>query len=185
MKGWRRSIAGLSPRLRAWRCLLVLRHPNDPEAGIQLPAKAQACFSLNALPNWEAWKSAGASMPDVGVSGGPSGIRTQDRRIKSQWLQPQNSPKTASKNRETAGKQLKTAGKRQVSGHLPDTKWQQWQHLKKEGNAGLRPKEHTCANIATVRALTATICAGAVNPNASTLLHEIDRSARPATEVAI
>ena len=46
-------------------------------------------------------------------------------------LQPQNSPKTASKNRETAGKQLKTAGKRQVSGHLPDTKWRQWRHLKK------------------------------------------------------
>ena len=93
-------------------------------------------------------------MSDVGVSGGPSGIRTQDRRIKSQWLQPQNSPKTASKNRETAGKQLKTAGKRQVSGHLPDTKWQQWQHLKRGGNAGLRPKPYTCANIAAVRALT-------------------------------
>ena len=29
------------------------------------------------------------------------------------------------------------------------------------------------------------ICAGAVNPNASTLLHEIDRSARPAGEVAM
>ena len=85
----------------------------------------------------------------IGKFGGPSGIRTQDRRIKSQWLQLQNSPKTASKNRETAGKQLKTAGKRQVSGHLPDTKWQQWQHLKKGGNAGLRPKKHTCANITT------------------------------------
>ena len=26
-------------------------------------------------------------MSDVEVTGGPSGIRTQDRRIKSQWLQ--------------------------------------------------------------------------------------------------
>ena len=32
--------------------------------------------------------------------------------------QPQNSVKS----QENAGKQLKTAGKRQVSGHLPDTK---------------------------------------------------------------
>ena len=40
-------------------------------------------------------------MSDVEVSGGPSGIRTQDRRIKSQWLQPQNSPKTASKQQES------------------------------------------------------------------------------------
>ena len=37
------------------------------------------------------------------------------------------------------------------------------------GNAGLRPKEHIYANIATFRALTATIRAGAVNPNASIL----------------
>ena len=60
---------------------------------------------VRLLVNWEAWIRAGASMSDVEISGGPSGIRTQDRRIKSQWLQPQNSPKTASKNRETAGKQ--------------------------------------------------------------------------------
>ena len=29
-----------------------------------------------------------------------------------------------------------------------------YKSLKKGGNAGLRPKEHTCANITTVRALT-------------------------------
>ena len=88
---------------------------------------------------------AGISIFDVEVSGGPSGIRTQDRRIKSQWLQLQNSLKTASKNRETAGKQLKTAGKRQVSGHLPDTKWQQWQHLKKRGKCRPQAKRaHMC-----------------------------------------
>ena len=41
-------------------------------------------------------------------------------------------------------------------------------------NAGLRPpsrpKAYTCASLAAVRALAATICAGAVNPNASILL---------------
>ena len=109
-----------------------------------IAAKASSEFArLEAIPP-----------DDSEILGGPSGIRTQDRRIKSQWLQLQNSLKTASKNRETAGKQLKPAGKRQVSGHLPDTKWRQWRHLKKGGNAGLRPKEHTCATIATVRALT-------------------------------
>ena len=56
-------------------------------------------------------------MSDVGVSGGPSGIRTQDRRIKSQWLQPQNSPKTASKARKMQG----NSSKQQESGRFQAT----------------------------------------------------------------
>ena len=124
-----------------------------------------ACKNRNA-----AWAELGDSR--IEMCGGPSGIRTQDRRIKSQWLQPQNSPENAPKTPETAGFRPKEHETTQVSGHLPDTKWRQWRHLKKGGNAGLRPKEHTCANIATVRALTATICAGAVNPNASILLRQ-------------
>ena len=72
-------------------------------------------------------------MSDVKVSGGPSGIRTLDRRIKSQWLQLQNS--------------RKTAGKTQVSGHFP-------------------PKEYTCANVATVRALTPQCPRAKVNRDA-------------------
>ena len=101
--------------------------------------------------------------------GGPSGIRTQDRRIKSQWLKLQNSTENAPKTPETAGFRPKEHETTQVSGHLPDTKWRQWRHLKKGGNAGLRPKEHTCANIATVRALAPQYVRRAVNPNARTL----------------
>ena len=44
-------------------------------------------------------------MSDVGVSGGPSGIRTQDRRIKSQWLQPQNSLKKPGNCRGNSSRQ--------------------------------------------------------------------------------
>ena len=100
----------------------------------QLEEDCRGSVAGDTIWGWLHWLTAvSRELPCLmlGLCGGPSGIRTQDRRIKSQWLQPQNSPKTASKNRETAGKQLKTAGKRQVSGHLPDTKWQQWQHLKK------------------------------------------------------
>ena len=89
-------------------------------------------------------------MSDVGVSGGPSGIRTQDRRIKSQWLQPQNSLKKPGNCRETAQNSRKAAGFRPP----PRYKMATMATPKKGGNAGLRPKEHTCANIATVRALT-------------------------------
>ena len=49
------------------------------------------------------------------TSGGPSGIRTQDRRIKSQWLKLQNSTKT----HETAGKRTKAHEKTQISGRQP------------------------------------------------------------------
>ena len=65
--------------------------------------------SRTRLPASETW----CSRPTLGcvncpgISGGPSGIRTQDRRIKSQWLQLQNC--------------RETVGKTQVSGHLPDT----------------------------------------------------------------
>ena len=55
---------------------------------------------------------------------------------------------------KVSGSSFKTAGKQQG---------------KRRSQATSQPKEHTCANIATVRALTATICAGAVNPNASIL----------------
>ena len=41
-------------------------------------------------------------MSDGEVSGGPSGIRTQDRRIKSQRLQLQNSRKMQEKRRSQA-----------------------------------------------------------------------------------
>ncbi len=130
------------------------------------PSRATSFASLPRPAGGASSHPPGVQHAKGGKCGGPSGIRTQDRRIKSQWLQLQNSPKTASKNRETAGKQLQTAGKRQVSGHLPDTKWRQWRHLKRGGNAGLRPKEHTCANIATVRALAAAMPEANVNRSA-------------------
>ena len=119
LHGLRRSCGLHSPPRRFYSALALPPAVTDERTITRARGKAG--------PLWRAQR------PDGGFSGGPSGIRTQDRRIKSQWLQPQNSPKTASKNRETAGKQLKTAGKRQVSGHLPDTKWRQWRHLKKEG----------------------------------------------------
>ncbi len=40
---------------------------------------------------------------DSEILGGPSGIRTQDRRIKSQWLQPQKSRGKARKTPENGG----------------------------------------------------------------------------------
>ena len=93
---------------------------------------------------------------------------------------------------KVSGSSLKTAAKRTETARkhadlTPPSRyeWLQKLQLKSVENSGLRPKEHTCANVATVRALTATICAGAVNPNASLLLHEIDRSAPPAREVAM
>ena len=80
--------------------------------------------------------------------GGPSGIRTQDRRIKSQWLKLQDSTKNArkrTKTHETAGLSRKQQGQTQVSGHLSDTNMTNMTHMR-SGNAGLRPKGHICAN---------------------------------------
>ena len=53
--------------------------------------------------------------------GGPSGIRTQDRRIKSQWLQLQNSPKTAPKQPQKTGKLQGNSSKQQESGRFQAT----------------------------------------------------------------
>ena len=69
-----------------------------------------ACKNRNA-----AWAELGDSR--IEMCGGPSGIRTQDRRIKSQWLQPQNSPKTASKARKMQG----NSSKQQESGRSQAT----------------------------------------------------------------
>ena len=65
-------------------------------------------------------------MSDVEISGGPSGIRTQDRRIKSQWLKLQNSTENARKTHETAGFRPKEHETTQVSAHLPDTKYDKY-----------------------------------------------------------
>ena len=65
-----------------------------------------------------------------------------------------------------AGKQQENAGKTQISGRQTGHfryKMATMATPKKGGNSDLRPRAHTCANIATVRALAA------VNQNASTL----------------
>ncbi len=53
------------------------------------------------------------------TSGGPSGIRTQDRRIKSQWLKLQNSTKNARKRTKAHEKRRSQA----ANPGILDTKW--------------------------------------------------------------
>ena len=78
-----------------------------PEALAPIAAKAPSEFArLEAIP-----------LDDSEILGGPSGIRTQDRRIKSQWLKLQNSPKTASKARKMQG----NSSKQQESGRFQAT----------------------------------------------------------------
>ena len=63
------------------------------EALAAIGAKAPSEFArLEAIPP-----------DDSEILGGPSGIRTQDRRIKSQWLQPQKSRGKAPKTPENGG----------------------------------------------------------------------------------
>ena len=58
---------------------------------------------------------------------------------------------------KVSGSSLKTAGKQQG---------------KRRSQATFRLKAYTCANIAAVRALAATICAGAINPNSGIFLRQ-------------
>ena len=81
LHGLRRSCGLHSPPRRFYSALALPPAVTDERTITRAPGKAG--------PLWRAQR------PDVGVSGGPSGIRTQDRRIKSQWLQPQNSGKIA------------------------------------------------------------------------------------------
>ena len=60
------------------------------------------------------------------TSGGPSGIRTQDRRIKSQWLKLQNSTKNARKRtklQENARRRTKKRRSQAANPGILDTKW--------------------------------------------------------------
>ena len=89
------------------------------EALAAIGAKAPSEFArLEAIPP-----------DDSEILGGPSGIRTQDRRIKSQWLQLQDSTENARKTHENARNcrsQQETAGTNAVSAHLPDTKYDKY-----------------------------------------------------------
>ena len=58
------------------------------------------------------------------IGGGPSGIRTQDRRIKSQWLKLQNSTKNArncTKLQENAGNCKDLLRRFESEGDIGDT----------------------------------------------------------------
>ena len=61
-------------------------------------------------------------MGPLGFEPRTDGLKVSGSSLRTAPKQPQNSVKS----QENAGKQLKTAGKRQVSGHLPDTKYDKY-----------------------------------------------------------
>ena len=105
------------------------------EALAAIGAKAPSGFArLEAIPP-----------DDSEILGGPSGIRTQDRRIKSQWLKLQNRTKNARKRTKL---QVSAGNSRDKRRFQATSQIQNMTNMTRirGGNAGLRPKGHICAN---------------------------------------